>query len=215
MKKSQLVASVAAASFLFAPALALASTWEIDGAHSTAQFTVRHMMVTNVRGVFGKMAGTINLDEKDPTKSTVQATIDASTIDTGNEKRDGHLKSADFFDVEKHPSLTFKSSRVEKAGKNKLKVTGDLTMRGVTKPTVLDVEWPENEIKVPAAMGGGVKRGATATTKVNRKDFGITWNSPMEGGGVVVGDEVAISIELELDKKDAAPAPAKGTTAAK
>lgn len=201
--KKQLTVSLAAASFLFAPSLALASTWEIDGAHSTAQFTVRHMMVTNVRGVFGKMAGTINLDDKDPTKSTVEATIDASTIDTGNEKRDGHLKSADFFDVANHPQLTFKSTKVAKAGKNKLKVTGDLTMRGVTKPVVLDVEWPENEIKVPAAMGGGVKRGATATTKVNRQDFGITWNNPMEGGGVVVGDEVAISIELELDKKEA------------
>ena len=211
--KKQFASALAATSILLAPALSLAATYEIDPAHSTAQFTVRHMMVTNVRGVFGKIAGTLKLDDKDVTKSTVEATIDASTIDTGNEKRDGHLKSPDFFDVEKNPNLIFKSTKVEKAGKGKLKVTGDLTMRGVTKPAVLDVTWPENEVKVPAEMGGGVKRGATATTKINRKDFGISWNSKMDGGGVVVGDEVAISIELELDKKDAAPAAtdSKGT----
>ena len=210
--KKHIVSALAASSILLVPALSLAATYEIDGAHSTAQFTVRHMMVTNVRGVFGKVVGTVNVDEKDVTKSTVEATIDAATIDTGNEKRDGHLKSPDFFDVEKNPNLIFKSTKVEKAGKGKLKVTGDLTMRGVTKPAVLEVVWPENEVKVPVEMGGGVKRGATATTKLNRKDFGISWNSKMDGGGVVVSDEVAISIELELDKKDtAAPTDSKAS----
>lgn len=185
---------------LAAPSLAFAGTseWEIDGAHTMAQFSVKYMMVTNVRGGFGKVTGGLTLDEKDVTKSKVQATIDATTIDTDNEKRDGHLKSEDFFHVEKYPTIAFVSSKVTKAGKGKLKVHGDLTMRGVTKPVVLDVEWPE--VEVPA--GESAKRGASATTTINRKDFGVSWNKAVDGG-VLVSDEVKIQLDLTFDRKAA------------
>jgi polyisoprenoid-binding protein YceI len=172
---------------------ARADVWEIDSVHSGAHFTVRHMMVSNVRGEFGAVTGTLNLDEKDVTKSTVEASIDATTINTREPKRDTHLKSPDFFDVAKFPTITFKSKKVEAAGAGKLKVTGDLTMHGVTKSVVLDVEGPG------AAMGN--KRGASATTKINRKDFGLGWNKVLEAGGVAVGEEVKVEIDLELNKK--------------
>ncbi len=176
----------------------------------TRSFAVKHMMVTTVKGEFGKVAGKINIDEKDITKSSVDVTIDASTIDTRNEQRDGHLKSPDFFDVTKHPNITFKSNKVEKVGEGKLKVTGDLTMRGVTKPAVLDVEGPTAPVKSP--FDGSALIGATATTKINRKDFGLNWNKALEAGGVLVGDEVKVTLEVEAGSKDAAPAaaPAKG-----
>ncbi|MFN7131434.1 MAG: YceI family protein [Myxococcales bacterium] len=195
MKK---VLSAVAAVSLFVPGLALASTWDIDSSHSSATFKVRHAMVSDVRGEFGKVAGVVNLDDKDVTKSTVEATIDASTINTRDEKRDGHLKSPDFFDVANHPTITFKSKKVAKAGKDKLKVTGDLTMRGVTKEVVLDVVTSGNEAKDP---WGNVKRGATATTKLNRKDFGLQWNKALETGGLLVGEEVAVQLDIELNKK--------------
>lgn len=201
-----LIKSVVAAAAFVVPSLALASTWEIDPGHSTANFTVRHMMVTNVRGEFSKVTGTVNFDEKDPSKSTVNATIDASTIDSRNEQRDGHLKSPDFFDVAKYPTITFKSKKVEKSGEGKYKVTGDLTMRGVTKETVLDVDAPLKESKHP--FNGGTITGMSATTKINRKDFGLNWNKALETGGMLVGDDVNVAIELELVKKDAAAAPA-------
>lgn len=189
----------AAAGLLWAlPLGAWASTWEADPVHSSAEFSVRHMMVANVRGTFDKMASTVELDDKDPTKSSVEATIDATTINTANEKRDAHLKSADFFDVEKYPTITFKSKKVAKAGANKYKVTGDLTMHGVTKEVVLDVELAKGEIKDPQGM---TRRGASAKTKLNRKDFGLNWSKAIEGGGVVVGDEIAITIETSLIKK--------------
>ncbi len=195
---------------LAAPAtgLAASSTWDIDEAHTNAGFSVRHLMVSNVKGEFGKTTGTLVLDETDVTKSTVEATIDAATIDTREAKRDGHLKSADFFDVEKHPSITFKSTKVEKVkgAKEKLKVTGDLTIKGVTKAVVLDVTMPATETKLPKEMGGVVKRGAVATTKINRHDFDISWNSKLDGGGVVVGDQVAITLEIELNKRADGPA---------
>ena len=189
------------AGLLFGAGAAQASSWEIDGSHSSAQFAVRHLMVSNVRGEFGKVTGTVNFDEKDPSKSTVQATIDATTINTRDEKRDGHLKSPDFFDVAKFPTLSFKSKKVAAAGAGKFKVTGDLTIHGVTKEVVLDVEGPAPEKKDP---WGNVKSGATATTKINRKDFGLTWNKSLDGGGVVVGDEVSITLDVELLKKDKA-----------
>ena len=190
------------------PASAAAATWEIDNSHSYAGFSVRHMMVSNVKGDFGKVAGTLVLDEKDVTKSTVEATIDASTIDTRDAKRDGHLKTADFFDVEKHPNITFKSTKVEKVkgSKEKLKVTGDLTIKGVTKPVVLDVQLPAAETVLPKEMGGVTKRGAVATTTINRKDFGVSWNANLDKGGVAVGDEVAITLEIEFNKRADAPA---------
>ncbi|WP_223637103.1 YceI family protein [Corallococcus sp. EGB] len=187
-----------------APSFAFASTWELDSAHSSAQFAVKHMMVSTVRGAFSNVKGTINLDDKDITKSTIEATIDAKTINTNEPKRDEHLRSADFFDVEKYPTITFKSTKVAKAGKDKLNVTGDLTMHGVTKPVVLAVEGPTAETKDP---WGNVRRGATATTKIKRSDFGLTWNKALEAGGVAVGDEITITLDLETTKKaEAAPA---------
>lgn len=195
---NRLTSAVTALALLAVPELASASTWEIDGGHSAAQFSVRHLMVSNVRGEFGKVTGTVNLDDKDVTKSTVEATIDASTINTREEKRDQHLKSADFFDVAKFPSITFKSKRVAKAGGDNLKVTGDLTIHGVTKEIVLNVEGLAKPTKDP---WGNTKSGATATTKISRKDFGLTWNKALETGGVVVGEDVNITIDIELLKK--------------
>ena len=174
-----------------------ASTWEIDPAHSSATFSIRHMTVSNVRGEFGKVTGTVNWDDADVTKSTAEATIDTTTINTHEPKRDAHLKSPDFFDSEKYPTITFKSTHVQKVGSNHLKITGDLTMHGVTRPVTLDATYT-GEVKDP---GGSIRRGASATTKVNRKDFGLTWNKALEAGGVLVGDEVDIALELELAKK--------------
>ncbi len=194
-----MVRSVLAAAFTFAlaaPSLARADAWEIDSAHSAAQFSVRHMMVSNVRGQLGKVSGTINYDAKDPARSTVEATIDIAGINTREEKRDAHLKSPDFFDVAKFATATFKSTKVEKAGKH-LKVTGDLTMHGVTKPVVLDVEITP-EMKDP---WGNIRIGATGTGKLNRKDYGLGWNKALETGGVVVGEEVQLTIDVELTKK--------------
>jgi len=180
--------------------LAGASTWEIDPAHSVAQFSVRHMMVSNVRGEFGKMSGWVNLDDKDVARSTAEATIDTTTINSREPKRDTHLKSPDFFDVEKYPAMTFKSTSFKKVGPEKYKVAGNLTLHGVTKPVVLDVEAPDAVSK----LQGQERRGATATTTLNRKDFGLVWNKPVETGGVLVGDEVVITLDLELVKKPAA-----------
>jgi polyisoprenoid-binding protein YceI len=200
-----------AALVLASPSLAFAAEFVIDSAHSAANFSVKHMMVSNVRGAFAKVTGTANIDEKDITKSTVEAVIDATTINTNEPKRDEHLRSADFFDTAKYPTITFKSTKVEKAGQN-LKVTGDLTLHGVTKPVVLDVEGFTTEAKDP---WGNTKRGGTATTKINRKDFGLGWNSVLETGGVAVGEEVAITLDLELNKKQApAAAPAAKPAAA-
>jgi len=200
--------SALAAAVLAAPSFAAAAEFEIDAAHSAANFSVKHLMVSNVKGAFSKVTGTINLDEKDLTKSSVDATIDATTINTNEPKRDEHLKSADFFDTAKYPTITFKSNKVAKAGKN-LKVTGDLTMHGVTKPVVLDVEGFTSEAKDP---WGNIKRGGVATTKINRKDFGLSWNKALETGGVAVGEEVTITLDLELTKKQAPAAPAAGAT---
>jgi len=179
-----------------------ASTWEIDPSHTTATFSVKHMMVTNVKGQFGKVTGEVNLDDKDPTKSTAKVEIDAKTIDTREPKRDAHLKSPDFFDVEKHPTITFTSSAIKKEGKEKYKMTGDLTMRGVTKPVTLSVETTP-EVK---DIMGGQTRGAHVTGKINRKDWGLNWNKALEAGGVLVGDEVALDIDVEMHKKVEQPA---------
>jgi polyisoprenoid-binding protein YceI len=183
------------------PGLAFAqtSTWAIDPAHTHASFTVRHLVISNVRGEFGKTAGTLKLDEKDVTRSSVEATIDASTIQTREAKRDEHLRSPDFFDVAKYPTITFKSTKVEKKGEGKLAVTGDLTMHGVTRPVVLDVVGPTPEIKDP---GGNTRRAFAASTEIDRKDFGLTWSKTVEAGPVV-GDKVKIELEAELVKQQA------------
>jgi polyisoprenoid-binding protein YceI len=191
---------------LFSPAVRAATTWEIDPAHSAAQFSVRHLMVSNVRGEFGKVTGTVEYDPKEPARATITATIDATTINTREPKRDEHLRSPDFFDVAKYPTITFKSKRLEMASPGKLRIIGDLTIRGVTKEVVLDVEGPTPEIKDP---WGNTKIGATATTKINRKDFGLKWNKALETGGVVVGDDVTITIDVELTKKGEPKAGAK------
>jgi polyisoprenoid-binding protein YceI len=192
------------------PGLAQATAWEIDSAHSGAHFSVRHMMIATVRGEFRKVTGTINLDEKDISKSSVEAVIDATTIDTREERRDTHLKSADFFDVSKFPSITFKSKSVTRQGEGKFKVAGDLTMHGVTKEVILDVEGLNAQVIDPRR---GPKMGASATTRIKRSDFGLTWNRAVETGGVAVSDEVGIIIDLELAKKaPAAPAATGGSS---
>ena len=181
---------------LAAPAFAQ-SSWEIDPAHSNVQFGVRHLMISTVRGKFTKFTATAAGDEKDAAHASVQASVDVASIDTGDEKRDAHLKTPDFFDAEKFPTITFKSTKVEAAGDRRFKLHGDLTMHGVTKPVVLDVE-ATPEVK---GMRGETRAGARATTKINRKDFGINWSKSMDGGGVVVGDEVEVTIDVEAVKK--------------
>ena len=176
------------------PALAEPGTWSIDPAHTQSMFTVRHMMVSNVRGQFEKTSGTVALDEQDPSRSSVEATIDVNSIDTRVPDRDKHLRSPDFFDAANYPTITFKSTRVEKAGEGKLKVSGNLTIRGVTKPVTLEVEGPTSPVKDPQ---GNARRGITATTNINRQDYGLKWNKLVEAGPVV-GDEVKIEIEAEL-----------------
>jgi polyisoprenoid-binding protein YceI len=179
------------------PTLALATTWDIDPDHSNIGFKVRHLMVSNVKGNFDKHTGTVEINDKDITKSKVAITIDTNSINTNVQKRDDDLRSANFFDVAKYPTMTFVSKKMVKAGKGKLKVTGDLTIHGVTKEVVLDVEGPSAESKDP---WGNIRRGASATTRINRKDFGLTWNKALETGGVVVGDEVTIMLEVEMIK---------------
>ncbi len=192
-----------AVSFLvLSPALAQASTWEIDPAHSTVEFSVRHMMVTTVKGQFQKVKGAVELDEKDPTKSSVEVSVETASIDTREAKRDAHLKSPDFFDAAKFPAITFKSTKIEKAGKGRLKLTGDLTMHGVTKPVVLTVDGPSASIKDPL---GRTVRGVMATGKLDRKDWGMTWNKALDTGGMVVSDEVKLEINAELAEKAATP----------
>lgn len=190
---------------LVAAAHAQSTTWTIDPNHSTAAFSVRHMMINNVRGEFSKLTGTLALDSKDITRSTVEASIDAATVNTHVEARDNDLRSSDFFDVAKYPTLSFKSTKVEQVSPGKLRVTGDLTMHGVTRPVVLDVDGPSPEIKDPF---GNTRIGLSASTRVNRKDWGLMYNRLLESGGMVVGEEIAITLELEFVKK--APAPTKG-----
>lgn len=168
-------------------------TYEIDPAHTFVQFSVRHMMVSNVRGEFTKVSGTIKFDSANPANSTVEATIDAKSINTRETQRDVHLKSADFLDVEKFPTLTFRSTKVV-PGSGGGKVTGDLTIHGVTHEVTLDVEGPTQEMKDPY---GKQRVGMSATAKLSRKDFGLVWNAALETGGVMVGDEVKITIDVE------------------
>ena len=198
MKRFAVSLSLVLTFLLPALASAAASTWVIDAEHSSVQFKVKHLMVSNVKGEFKKFSGALTIDDADITRSKVDVTIDATSIDTGNAKRDEHLRSPDFLDVAKNPTLKFVSTKVAKTGNGTLKVTGTLMLHGVSREVVLDVEGPTSAIKDP---WGNTKRGASATTKINRKDFGLTWNKALETGGVVVGDEVAITLEVELLKK--------------
>ena len=168
--------------------------WNIDPSHSAAEFSVRHLMITNVKGRFGQLSGSIELDTDHPETSRVDVTIDATSIDTRDEKRDTHLRSADFFDTEKFPTLTFKSTSVKKAGDG-FEVTGDLTMHGVTKSITLEVD----ELSAPGKdPWGNTRVGTSAKAKINRKDWGLNWNAALETGGVLVGEQVKISIDVSL-----------------
>lgn len=173
------------------------TAWTIDTLHSTAHFAVRHMMIATVRGQFGGVRGSVQFDPKNPTAARVEATIDVTTINSGEPKRDADLKGEEFFDVKRYPTMKFVSRKVEAAGEGQLKVTGDLTINATTKPVVLQVEGPTAPVKDPR---GRTKVGATATTRVKRSDFGITWNQVLEAGGVAVSDDVSITIDLELTK---------------
>ncbi len=170
------------------------ATYEIDPTHSSVHFSVRHMMVSNVRGEFTKVSGAIKFDPENPANSSLDATIDAASINTRDAQRDTHLKSADFLDVEKFPTLTFHSKKIAPQ-RDGGKVTGDLTIHGVTREIMLDVEGPTAEVKDP---WGKQRMGASATTKISRKDFGLVWNAALETGGVMVGDEVKITIDVEF-----------------
>ena len=183
---------------LMAPGLLHAAPWEFDPAHTGVHFKVRHLMISSVRGEFEKVSGKIVYDEADVTKSSADITIDTGSINTRVAKRDEHLRSPDFLDVAKHPAITFKSKRVDKGGNGTLKMTGDLTIRGVTKEVVLTVDGPTPAIK---DMQGNTRVGGQATTKISRKDFGLAWNKALEIGGVVVGDEVEITIDMEIYRK--------------
>ncbi|HET6862150.1 MAG TPA: YceI family protein [Pyrinomonadaceae bacterium] len=176
---------------------AATTTWNIDPVHSIAEFKVRHMMITNVKGQFPAMRGTITLDENDVTNSRVESSIQADSINTREADRDTHLKSADFLHVEKFPSLTFASTHITRAGDGELEVEGDLTIRGVTRKVVFDVEGPTPPAKDP---WGNIRIGLSATTKINRKDFGLIWNAALETGGILVGDEVTITLDVEAVK---------------
>ncbi len=192
------IRAIAAVVTLAIPTFASAASWSIDPDHSNVGFKVRHMMISNVRGEFGKFNGVVELDDQDVTKSKVDVTVDTASISTGVVKRDEHLKSADFFDVAKYPTMTFVSQKVKKVGNDKLRVSGLLTLHGVTREVVLDVEGPTRAYK---DQWGNVKRGATAIARINRKDFGLTWNAAIESGGVAVGEEITIALEIELLKK--------------
>ena len=176
--------------------------WAFDAVHSSVNFTVRHMVVSKVRGQFTRWDGTLAMDENDPTSGSVEVSIDTSSVNTGVDQRDAHLRSADFFDVERYPAITFRSRKVEKAGAGALKITGDLTIHGVTRPVVLDAEYA-GSAKDP---WGGVRAGFSARAVIDRKDFGLTYNQLLETGGVLVGETIEIGIEVELVKQVGAPA---------
>jgi len=172
-------------------------SWQIDSAHSQIQFSVRHMMISNVRGRFENFTGVVEFNEQDLTQSKVDVQIEAASVNTREAQRDGHLKSPDFFNADKYPYLTFKSRRIEKTDATHGRVVGDLTIRDVTKEVVLNVEYA-GQAKSP---WGTTSAGFSATTKINRKDWGLTWNQTLETGGVLVGDEISVNIDLEIVKQ--------------
>jgi polyisoprenoid-binding protein YceI len=180
------------------PATAAVLHYDFDPQHTAAHFKVRHLMISNVKGEFTRVAGSVDFDPSNPAASSIQASIDVNSISTREPQRDEHLKSADFFDAANHPTITFRSKEITPAGKDSYEVVGDLTIRGVTRETALLVEDVTPEVKDP---WGYLRRGATASTKVNRKDFGLAWNQALETGGFVVGDDVQINIDIELVRK--------------
>ncbi|HKE35615.1 MAG TPA: YceI family protein [Candidatus Acidoferrum sp.] len=198
---SQIAVLAGVASGLSLPAAAASSTWQIDPAHSSAQFAIRHLGLSTVRGAFSKLSGTMQLDDQDITKSTIEVTIDVNTVDTREPDRDKDLRSERFFDVAHFPTMTFKSRKVEQVAPGKLRVTGDLTIRGTTKEVVLDVDGLTAPAKDP---WGNQRVAASATTRINRQDYGVKWNAKLDNGGVVVGDDVNITIDVELIQKTAA-----------
>src|SRR5581483_8293856 len=179
------------------------TTYQIDPAHSSAEFVVRHMMITNVRGAFSKVKGTVVWDPENPSATDLDAVIDVNSIHTRDEQRDAHLRSADFFDAEKYPNITFQGTKAEPAGDGEVNITGNLTIRGVTKPVTLHVEGPSGETKDPF---GNVRIGAAAKTKIKRGEFGLNRNAALETGGFLVGDEVKIELEISLIRAEAAKA---------
>jgi len=183
------------------PAGAATSTWQIDPQHSSAQFAVRHLGLSTVRGAFSKLSGTMVRDDQDIMNSSVEVTIDVNTVDTREPDRDKDLRSERFFDVAHFPTMTFKSKKVEQVAPGKLRVTGELTIRGTTKEVTLDVDGPTAPVKDP---WGNQRLAATATTKINRQDYGVKWNAKLDNGGVVVGDEVNITLDVEMIQKPAA-----------
>jgi|CXWL01.1.fsa_nt_gi polyisoprenoid-binding protein YceI len=185
--------------------LALAAPWDIDSGHASANFSVRHMMVSEVHGTLGEVKGTVDLDEKDLTKSKIDVTIDVTAISTKNQKRDDHLRSDAFFNTEKFPTLSFKSTKIEKVADDKLRITGDLTLRSTTKSVVLDTTLAP-EVQNPFSKVA--TRGAVAKTSINREDYGLVWNMALANNGVLVGKEVKIQLEVEFAKRGAKPAAA-------
>ncbi len=183
---------------LAAPVFTHAVTWEVDPTHSSFQFKVRHMTVSNVKGDFGKSRGVVTIDDKDITQTKVEVAIEVTSVNTGHSQRDEHLRGPDFFNVAKYPTISFVSRKVTRGDADRLRVIGDLTIHGVTREITVDVEGLTPEVKDP---GGNSRRGATATTKINRRDFGMIWNKVLDNGGLVVGDEVAIYVEVELVRK--------------
>lgn len=173
------------------------STWTIDPAHSVAEFKVKHMMISNVKGQFTGVSGNLSLDESDVTNSKIEATIDAASINTREAQRDAHLKSSDFFDAEKFPTLRFKSTRVDRKGEDELEVEGELTIHGVTRDVRFAVEGPTAPGKDP---WGNTRVGISATTKINRKDYGLAWNAALETGGFLVGEDVTITLDIQFIK---------------
>jgi polyisoprenoid-binding protein YceI len=172
------------------------STYNIDPSHSTASFSVKHMMIAKVHGGFEKLSGAFQYDPANLAKSSVEVTIETNSINSRDAQRDTHLRSADFFDVEKYPTITFKSTRFEGSAGD-LKIVGNLTIHGVTQPVTLVVDGPTEEMKDP---WGNVKIGASATTKIKRKDFGLTWNAALEAGGLLVGDDISITLDVQFVK---------------
>ena len=192
------VGIAAALLFTAVPVSARAADYEIDASHTRVGFATKHLMVATVRGEFAKASGTLRYDPQRPEATVLQVEVDVTSIDTGDPKRDVHLKAPDFFDADKFQTATFRSKKVEPAGEGKLKVTGELTLRGITKPLVLEVSGPSPEAKSP---WGQTVVAATATGKINRKDFGMTWNKTLDGGGLLLADTVDLLIDAELVKK--------------
>jgi len=195
MNAIKMAATIAFVGFMTQPAMA-ANDWKIDPAHTNADFSIKHMTVANVRGGFGKVTGSAKYDGKDFKDASVEATIDATSIDTHNTQRDEHLKSADFFDVAKYPTITFKSKSFKKTSAG-FDMVGDLTMHGVTKPVTLHAE----KFSAPVKMGTDMHIGTSATAKINRKDFGVSFNKVLDNGGAMLGEDVNITIEIDLTKK--------------